>query len=183
VPVVCVYRRAQNPISNRRFQEIRAAYQVTWIESSDVAAIARALDEKKIVALMTDLNTLSGGLQADFLGIAAMGPAGPAKLAMIKNCPLVPAMALRAPGGKVDVHFEVPLYPGDELPAQLARRINAVFEPWILEYAEQYNWLHPRWRARPDGSSWNLEMAPEELLIARKFPCYSPGPRIRSLLL
>jgi lauroyl/myristoyl acyltransferase/acyl carrier protein len=182
VPVVCVYRRAQNPLSNQRFQEIRATYQIEWIEKSDVAGIALALDEKKVVALMTDLNTVSGGLQADFLGIPAMNPAGPAKLAMIKNCPLVPAMALRAPGGRVDVHFEAPIYPGDELPAELTRRINAAFEPWILEYAEQYNWLHPRWRARPDGSSWDLKMPQEELQAARKFPCYEPSARIRSLL-
>ena len=182
VPIVGVYRRAQNPISDRRFQTIRAAYKIEWIESRDVTGIAQALDEKKVVALMTDLNTLSGGLETDFLGVPAMGPSGPARLALLKNCPLVPALALRAADGRVDVHFESPIYPADEPPAQLARRINAVFEPWILEYAEQYNWLHPRWRARPDGSLWDLKTPLAQLLAAKKSPYFEPSPRIRSLL-
>jgi len=182
VPIVGVYRRAQNPISDRRFQTIRAAYKIEWIESRDVTGIAQALDEKKVIALMTDLNTLSGGLETDFLGVPAMGPSGPARLALLKNCPLVPALALRAADGRVDVHFESPIYPADEPPAQLARRINAVFEPWILEYAEQYNWLHPRWRSRPDGSLWDLKTPLAQLLAAKKSPYFEPSPRIRSLL-
>ena len=187
LPIVGVYRRAFNPHSDRVFQEIRSAYGIEWIVSQDVEAISSALRAGKIVGLMTDLNTLSGGTVADFLGLPATCPAGPARLAMLHQVPIVPAVAVRTGEGRICAHFEPPIRPqpgpsSDAAVAQLTRRINAAFEPWILEYAEQYNWLHPRWRARPDGTRWTLEMSEADLARERTSPYVQVTDRVRRLL-
>lgn len=187
LPIVGVYRRAQNPRSDQVFQEIRAAYGIEWIVSKDVEAISRALRAGKIVGLMTDLNTLSGGTVADFLGVPATCPSGPARLALLQNVPLVPAVAVRMGEGRICAHFEHAIRPpqnaySDVETQRLTRQINAHFEPWILEYAEQYNWLHPRWRARPDGSRWNLQMSDTELERERTAPFLRVSDRVRRLL-
>ncbi len=182
VPVVGVYRPAQNPLSNAIFQEIRSTYGIEWIPSNQPQLIVKALEQKKVVGLMSDLNTLSGGIEAEFLGVPALGPAGPAKLAIGKNVPIIPAFAVRTGRNRGTVRFLPPISPEGESPATLARRVNSVFEPWILEFADQYNWLHPRWRTRPDGTAWTLATSMEELISARTGPCYLPAQRIRSLL-
>ncbi len=188
LPVVGVYRRALNPHSDRIFQEIRSAYGIEWIVSKDVEAISRALRAGKIVGLMTDLNTLSGGTVADFLGVPATCPSGPARLAILQGVPIVPAVAVRTGTAHICAHFEAPIRPvqaatySEAAIAQLTRRINAAFEPWILEYAEQYNWLHPRWRARPDGSRWTLAMTEADFARERTSPYLPVADRVRRLL-
>jgi NADPH:quinone reductase-like Zn-dependent oxidoreductase/lauroyl/myristoyl acyltransferase/NADP-dependent 3-hydroxy acid dehydrogenase YdfG len=187
LPIVGVYRRALNPRSDRVFQEIRSAYGIEWIVSKDVEAITRALRAGKIVGLMTDLNTTAGGTVADFLGVPATCPAGPARLALLQNAPILPAVAIRTGAGRISVHFEPAIRPpqndhSDEEVRQLTRRMNAAFEPWILEYAEQYNWLHPRWRNRPDGHRWRLQMSDAELWHERTSPFPAVSERVRRLL-
>ncbi len=182
LPVVGVYRRAFNPLSDRVFQEIRAAYGIEWIDSSDVEAISNAVRAGKIIGLMTDLNTPAGGLVADFLGLAATCPSGPARLAVLHGAPVIPAVAIRSGAGRVAVRFEPPILPvqGESLP-DLTRRINAVFEPWVIEYAEQYNWMHPRWRNRPDGRRWSLRLSDAEMAEERTAPFLTVPERVRKL--
>ena len=141
----------------------------------------------KIVGLMTDLNTLSGGTVADFPGMPATCPSGPAAWQFSTACPSSP----QSQSGPVKAAFAPtrnPIRPlqaatySDAAMAQLTRRINAAFEPWILEYAEQYNWLHPRWRARPDGSRWTLQMTEADLARERTSPCLAVADRVRRLL-
>jgi KDO2-lipid IV(A) lauroyltransferase len=187
LPIVGVYRLAFNPRSNQIFQKIRSAYRIEWIASKDVEGICNALRSGKIVALMTDLNTLSGGTVADFLGVSATCPSGPARLALLQNVPIVPAIAVRTGAGHVRAHFEPAIRPpksdhSSEQISPLTRQINAAFEPWIQEYAEQYNWLHPRWRNRPDGSRWSLQMNDAELYQQRTSPFLAVSDRVRRLL-
>lgn len=183
LPVVGVYRRAFNPLSDRIFQEIRSDYRIEWIASDDADAIASALRAGKILGLMTDLNTIAGGLIADFLGIPASCPAGPARLAILQGAPIVPAVAIRTAPGRVTVQFEPPINPGkSDPPAEITRAINTVFEPWVLEYAEQYNWMHPRWRNRPDGRRWNLRMSEIEFATERTAPFLAVPERVRQVL-
>jgi KDO2-lipid IV(A) lauroyltransferase len=178
-PIACIYRRAHNPLSDREFQKIRESYRIEWIGSDDLAGIASALRDHKIVLMMTDLNTLSGGVAAEFLGLPAMCPAGPALLAMEMQCPIVPCIGIRESVGLAKLHLEpqiqfVPTGTSKDV-ALLTRQINRVFEPWVLEYAEQYNWLHPRWRARPDGTIWKTTDPIESMWAERTAP-FPPLP-------
>lgn len=186
LPLAGVYRRAHNPLADREFQKIRAAYGIRWIRSDRTPEMVSALAEGAILGMMTDLNTFVGAVFADFLGIPASSPAGPAALALHTGAPLVPAVALREENGNTKIVFGQPIEPLGGVTAEniatFTRRINEAFEPWILEYAEQYNWLHPRWRARPDGNTWTLDTPDTEIASARVAPYPALPARLQGFL-
>ncbi|MBF0215022.1 MAG: lysophospholipid acyltransferase family protein [Magnetococcales bacterium] len=184
-PTAILYRHANNPLSEKKFMEMRAGYGVEWISRQNTRAIVRAFQERKVLGFMTDINTRQGGITAPFLGLTAQCPPGPARLALKFQTPLLPVVATRAAPGEAVFRVGEPIEPpaitdGDpEARVQtLTARINAAFVPWIHEYAEQYNWLHARWRARPDGSLWRPETA---LRMDNPVPA-TPSPRVLRLL-
>ena len=185
--LAAVYRKARNPLAERAFQERRSLYGIEWIPSDDSRAITQAVEDRKIVAFMTDLNSYETKVYADFLGVPASFAPGSCALSVLKGAPIVPAVGIRQSGGKVSATFARALRPdigrplGTEI-AKLAADLNAIFTPWILEYAEQYNWLHPRWRCRPDGSLWTLSTPDEVIAAARNAPCPAVPRRVLDLL-
>ncbi|MBE2181076.1 MAG: SDR family NAD(P)-dependent oxidoreductase, partial [Chthoniobacterales bacterium] len=185
--LAAVYRRARNPLAERVFQERRSRYGIEWISSDDTRAITQAVEDRKIVAFMTDLNSYETKIHADFLGVPASCAPGPYALSVLKGAPIVPAVGIRQSPGKVSATFARALWPDTGRPVQaeiarLAADLNAVFTPWILEYAEQYNWLHPRWRCRPDGSLWTLQTPEGVIARERTAPCPAVPRRVLDLL-
>lgn len=185
--LAAVYRKARNPLAERVFQERRSRYGIEWIPSGDARAIAQALDDRKIVAFMTDLNSYETKLFTSFLGVPASCAPGPYALAALKNAPVIPAVGIRKSATKVAATFTPALWPDATQPlaaeiSRLATAVNDTFGPWILEYAEQYNWLHPRWRCRPDGSVWTLRTPASEISARRTGPCPRLPDRVRALL-
>lgn len=193
LPLGVVYRHANNPLSEREFIEVRNPYGVQWIRRDDPRSMLRVLQEKKVLVLMTDINQRQGGITAPFLGVPAACPVGAARLAMRFQCPLVPGICLREGPGQVSFHFAPAIEPmsgqhNAELLATLTTRINSSFATWVHTYAEQYNWLHARWRSRPDGTLWTIKtkQAKAELLAtlraARTVPYPHLSARIQQLL-
>jgi len=185
--LAAVYRKARNPMAERVFQERRAHYGIEWIPSGDSRAITRAVDERKIVAFMTDLNTYGNPIFSDFLGVPASCAAGPYALSVLKGAPIIPAVGIRESAARVSATFAPPIWPEMDRPIQgeisrLAAQLNGTFAPWILEYAEQYNWLHPRWRHRPDRSVWTLRTAEAEMAAARTTPYAVPSARLLGVI-
>ncbi|MEO5347185.1 MAG: lysophospholipid acyltransferase family protein [Magnetococcus sp. YQC-9] len=181
-PTAILYRHANNPLSEKRFIELRAGYGVEWISRQDTREIVRAFQARKVVGFMTDINTREGGITAPFLGVPAQCPPGPARLALKFNTPLVPIIATREGLGRAIFRVGEPIEPqaggtSEERVIALTEAINAAFTTWVHEYAEQYNWLHARWRARPDGSLWR----PEQAWRANPTPA-EPSERIMRLL-
>jgi lauroyl/myristoyl acyltransferase len=185
-PIVCVYRRAHNPLSDQEFQKVRAGYGIEWVRSDDSGGIVSALRDRKMILMMTDLNMLSGGVAAEFLGVPAMCPTGPALLALEMRCPVIPCIAIRENNKATRLHIEPQIQfdstgsPKDV--AWLTRRINQTFEPWVLQYAEQYNWLHPRWRARPNGRTWKISDPVESMWAERTAPFPALSERIQKII-
>ncbi|MBF0626354.1 MAG: lysophospholipid acyltransferase family protein [Magnetococcales bacterium] len=180
LPLAVVYRHANNPLSERLFQAARAQYGVTLIRRGDQRAILAALKAGDALSLMVDINTRQGGIVAPFLGLPALCPAGPARLAARYQCPVVPAVGIREAPGRVSMAVGEPLAPpparadAEEL-AAFTGRINRAFEPWILAHPEQYNWLHARWRSRPDGRLLRPD-APLPPLWAQRDAPHPPFP-------
>lgn len=182
--VAVTYRRADNAGSERQFAAARAEYPVEWIEKRDTFAMARALRRGKLLVLMTDLNTTRGGVEADFLGLPARSPSGLSRLARRLGCAVVPAVAVRRAPGHATIELLPALSPAgaSDNDGRFVTALNRGFEPWIVDYAEQYNWLHPRWRHRPDGRVWRPDDPLAEQLAARTRPFVSLSPRVRALL-
>lgn len=192
-PLGVVYRHANNPRSEAAFSAIRASYDVEWIRRDESRKVLRVLQEKKILLLMADINQRQGGIAAPFLDIPAMSPVGAARLAARFQCPVVPGVCLREGLGQVRFLFAPPIDPltgavTTESLATMTARINGAFDTWIHTYAEQYNWLHARWRSRPDGTLWHIPtpQASDTLLAslhaARTTPYPALSPRITRLL-
>jgi lauroyl/myristoyl acyltransferase len=135
---------------------------------------------------MTDLNYPIGGVMASFLGIPASCPPGPAKMALRFGTPIIPVVSLRTAIGESMIHLlpqvEVDDLKGEQSVQVLTERLNRAFEPWIINYAEQYYWIYPRWRVRPEGREWTLDQPTEEVSAERKNPPHSLPPRVRDLL-
>ena len=187
LPTAVVYRHANNPLSEQLFKKARGPYGVTWIRRGDSRGAVRALQQKKLLVLMTDINQRRGGVVAPFLGLPAMCPEGPARLALRFGCPVVPAVVIRVGPGRVVALMGPPIEPpadprDDGAVMALTVRINQAFEEWIHQFAEQYNWLHARWRTRPDGSLWRSDDCLDVLLRTRTVPHPPLSDRVRSLL-
>jgi len=188
VPIVVVFRKAYNPMSDREFMKIRSSYDVEWVPEDDARAIIRALQEHKVLILMTDLDTPHGGIPAAFLGVEAMCPPGPAHLALRYHPLIVPMVSIRTGIGKASLIVEHPIDPDQfaDRPGaakEITSAVNSIFEKWIVQYPEQYNWLHPRWESRPDGSRWKLRDATELLWASPKRHDFPVSPsRVYTLL-
>jgi KDO2-lipid IV(A) lauroyltransferase len=182
-----VYR----PTKSRRCDELsltaRAFTGAEFIPKADVWAIRRALGRKRLILLAADMNMTSGGVPVPFLGTPAMSPSGPARLALRSGAPVVPVLTSRAGPGRVCVRFGAALDPAESVGAEdpvghLTARVHEIFEPAILEHAEQYNWLHPRWRTRPEGPAWTLADPIESLWEERVTPFARLPERVMSRL-
>ena len=188
VPLAVVTRKAFNPMSDREFMAVRSPYGAEWIEEHDGRSIIRALQQHKVIVLLVDLDTEEGGIPASFLGVEAMCPPGVPHLALRYSPLVVPCVSLRTGTGKVTFIVEEPIDPGDysshpEPERKITDTLNSIFEKWIWQYPEQYNWLHPRWESRPDGSKWRLNDPMEKLWKSRTADAFPVLPlRVFELL-
>lgn len=142
-----------------------------------------ALREGAGVGLLIDQNTLDGPVFADFLGFPAASPPGAAALALATDSPVMLAVAIRRPDGKHRLIFHKPfelIRTGDRRAdiAANTRQYMAAIERYVLEYPDQYNWPHPRWRFRPDGSFWTRHMPIEKAAAERTGPPLKPLGRL-----
>lgn len=182
-PIHVVYRHANNPLSERIFMTARAAYGVHWIRRDAPRQMIQALKQKEILVLMTDINQRRDGIVAPFLGIPALCPAGAARLAQRFNAPVVPMVSLRTAPGQI-VTLCAPIIEPSAFQDEIAMttQINQSVEGWIHTYAEQYNWLHARWRSRPDGTLWQTKTPMALLQAARITPHATLSDRVLRLL-
>jgi KDO2-lipid IV(A) lauroyltransferase len=161
LPTALVYRPARDARVRRLLHEARAGWGVRWIGLDDAWSAVRALRDGHVLCLLCDQCPGDRGVTAEFLGVPVRFPQGPARLGLRLGSPLVPVVHIREGPGRVRVHCEPPIDPRPSRDARapashLTRRLAAAFEPWVVEYAEQYNWCYPIWRQRPGGGHWRL---------------------------
>jgi len=113
-------------------------------------ALANVMDEDGKVGLLVD-QYFHRGIEVTFLGHETLANHLLAKLARQYNCPIYPARCIRLPDGRFRISIEKPL----ELPFDkngkldiqaLTQDVNDVVGRWVIEYPEQWLWLHKRWR-------------------------------------
>jgi Kdo2-lipid IVA lauroyltransferase/acyltransferase len=145
------------PLDNRlldAFIEHRRALRGNGIISKREAAreILRALKAGNAVGILIDQNTSAGeGVFVDFFGKKACAGSGFAKLAHHSGAAVVPGYALWSEAErKYVLRFdpEIPMT-GDVISD--TQRIHAHLENVIRKNADQYLWIHRRWKTRPPG--------------------------------
>lgn len=151
VPLLQVYRAANNPLTEDLLQRLRAPVGGRHVPKGAKAAreILSALRSGESVAMLVD-QKLNTGLAVPFFGRDAMTAPAIAELALRLDCPLVPARVDRLGGARFRVTVEEPFRlekTGDKAADVMAglRRINSVLETWIRARPDHWFWVHRRW--------------------------------------
>jgi KDO2-lipid IV(A) lauroyltransferase len=151
-----VLRRLDNVVLDRLFQRFRMVPGGRVIEKRGAAfAALAALRAGQNVALLADENAGRRGEWIPFFGREASTHRLPALLACQTGSPVVVAVAVRRPGGRLLTRLatiEPPAVPEVASIAAISRSIAVIFERWIREDPLQWRWIHWRWKHRPDGS-------------------------------
>ncbi|MGH7910396.1 MAG: lysophospholipid acyltransferase family protein [Candidatus Dormibacteraceae bacterium] len=106
-----------------------------------VREIYQALDGNGIVALLCDLPH-GPGPEVSFFGLRATVPAGPASIAIRRQCPILPAYVHRVEGNRHRVHVDPPIAPptqrGRESEQALMQEVVHHFEGFIHQHPDQW---------------------------------------------
>jgi KDO2-lipid IV(A) lauroyltransferase len=152
-PMHIVVRPIDNPRVDAMVEQRRALSGNHIIEKKDAARdILRALKAGDAVGILIDQNTApEEGVFIDFFGIKACAGAAFARLAHHSGAAVVPGFALWS---EEEQRYVLRFDPIIEMTGDVledTQRIHAHLENVILQHADQYLWIHRRWKTRPPG--------------------------------
>ncbi|MFN8546977.1 MAG: lysophospholipid acyltransferase family protein [Candidatus Eisenbacteria bacterium] len=188
LPVTVVYQPPADPRLEAAFAAARAGSEIEWIPLLRPLHAVRALQRGRLLALMLDSDLGNARVQASFLGVSARLPAGVARLALRFGVPIIPALAARVEDGVAELRVGEPIFATASLDAAAAEttgittRVCSALEPWVHEFAEQYDWTNPVWRDRPDGRRWTLREPIESHWRERETEFSAVSVRVRRLI-
>ena len=146
-----MYRQNENPVLEYLISRHRGRHLQSVIARNDTRKMIRVLKGDGSVWFAPDQNYAhKGKVFADFMGIPAATHTATSRFARSTGARVIPFVLFRVAGG-YRLHIEAPLddFPSDD-PQHDAERINALFGDWVRMAPEQYNWIHRRFKTRPD---------------------------------
>jgi KDO2-lipid IV(A) lauroyltransferase len=156
-PLSPVVRSLDNPLLDRRSSRLRGRFGERLIRKSGaLLGILRELRAGRRVAIVADQSAPAAEGYRPFFGVAASTYSQYAKLLVRQGCSVVFAVCLRD-GFTFRFHTRsrVLRVPGDgsleERAAALVQSYLDALEDAIRAHAEQYLWMHRRYKVRPDG--------------------------------
>ncbi|WP_374632571.1 lauroyl acyltransferase [Ferrovibrio sp.] len=151
LPMVLVYRAANNPLTEELLQSLRAPIGAKHVPKGVRAARAllQALHANQSLGMLVDQKQ-NTGIPVPFFGQDAMTAPAIAELALRMQCPVIPVRVIRLDGGRFRIEVSEPLHlpaSGDRDADVLAvlKHINTVLEGWIRERPDHWFWVHRRW--------------------------------------
>lgn len=129
---------------------------VTTIDRSEgPRPILKALKKNGLVGILPDQDVDSvRGIFVNFFGELAYTPTGPVSLARAAKAPVLLCLMVRENGKhRLIVDDSIALTITDNKDEDLktnTQRWSKTLESYIRKYPEQWVWLHPRWKTRPD---------------------------------
>jgi KDO2-lipid IV(A) lauroyltransferase len=149
----CLYRDPNNPVIAAQMRVQRERHVTIAIHFDDLKGLIRALRSGEAIWYAPDQGkrtTLSEILP--FFGVPAITNTATAKLAAMTRSPVVPYFARREKDGS----YTLTVLPAlDNFPtadgAADAVRINRLIEEHVRQAADQYFWVHKRFKARGPG--------------------------------
>ena len=147
LPLVLIYRAANNPFSDRIIRYIRSRYNHSMYGKGREGAQAslKALKEKLGVGMLVD-QKMNDGSPIPFMGHEAMTATAAAQMAIRFQVPIILARVVRLGGA----HFHVTMMPAVQYAPDTDARaamleLHHHFERWIRERPAQWFWVHNRW--------------------------------------
>lgn len=151
-PSHAMYRPNENPVLEYLIGRYRGQHLEGIIRRDDVRGMIQVLKAGGHVWFAPDQNYAhKGKVFADFMGVSAATHTATSRFARSTGARVIPFVLFRVPGG-YHLRIESPLddFPTGDL-VRDAGRINAQFAAWVQVAPEQYNWIHRRFKTRPDG--------------------------------
>lgn len=151
LPLVQVYRAANNPLTEEILQNLRSAVGGRLVPKGMQAAreLLKALKQNESLAMLVD-QKLTTGIAVPFFGRDAMTAPAIAELALRADCLIVPAYVERLGGARFRVTVEAPIRPvksgereRDIYDTML--QVNRKIESWIRARPDHWFWVHRRW--------------------------------------
>jgi KDO2-lipid IV(A) lauroyltransferase len=114
--------------------------------------IIRALNNNRLVAMLSDQDAGSDGTIVQFFDRPASTPKGPAAFALKMNCPIIMAFIIRQSGSKQRIVLEEPISgkrTGDKERdiRDLTQAYTSLLEDYIRRYPDHWFWPHRRWKS------------------------------------
>jgi KDO2-lipid IV(A) lauroyltransferase len=151
-PSHAMYRTNENPVLQRMLERYRSKHTLGIIARDDVRGMIRALRAGEGVWFAPDQNFAQGGVFADFMGIPAATITATSRFAKMTGARVIPFVLLRIDGGyRLIIEPELADFPSADV-QQDTQRINDIYTRWVAMAPEQYNWIHRRFKTRPDGA-------------------------------
>jgi KDO2-lipid IV(A) lauroyltransferase len=151
LPLVQVYRAANNPLTEDLLQSLRQAVGGRLVPKGMQAAreLIKALRQNESLAMLVD-QKLTTGVAVPFFGRDAMTAPAIAELALRAGCPVVPAYVERLGGAHFRVTVEAPIILEDTGNREQdvyngLLLINRTIESWIRKRPDHWFWVHRRW--------------------------------------
>jgi KDO2-lipid IV(A) lauroyltransferase len=155
--VAIVQRPNRNPVLDNAVAARRQRFGNRTVAHKGAAReVIRLLRNDWMVAVPLDLDTRHG-VFVDFFGMPAATSAALARIAMATGAPVLPAFMVRE--GQTPRH-RITFLPVIELHSTGDRRecvgantqsFTSVIEAMIRLHPDHWNWIHRRWKTRPDG--------------------------------
>lgn len=148
VPLTVVTKALSSPRLNQIWMQSRLTSGLRLLPPrGSIKQIVKSLRQGEVVGLVVDQRTSKeeGGELIPFFGKNAWTTLAPAVVAARTNAALIPVFSYRQSDGTHVVHIGNEIERGLSSRATMAR-VNKLLERWIRNHAEQWLWLHERWR-------------------------------------
>lgn len=153
-PMAVMGARIYDPRLNDLITKNRRLLNVTYLErDDDLRAVLRHLKAGRAFGVLCDLDTRVESEFINFFGRPAKTPAGPFRLGVRLNVPLIPIFTVRTARGVQAVTVHPPIEPQGSTPreqvAHAMNEYNRLLESLVLADPGQWIWMHERWKSRP----------------------------------
>lgn len=150
-PLALVYRKSNNPFSEKIIIRVRNNYQASAIPKGSVGArkLINAVKNGGKIGMLIDQKQ-NDGIDVPFFGTKVKTASAIAHLALKYDCTLIPTQVIRTDGANFKVIIHPPMKfkkTGNRTKdiLDIMTRINTYIEDWIRQNPAQWLWLHNRW--------------------------------------
>ena len=158
VPVAAVARDVRSTALNAVLVEQRRRVGVTTLSRQrSLRGIVSVLNGNGVLAILPDVDTAVRGVFVDWFGRPALTPIGPVAISRKYGAPTVPVFLRRVEACRHRLEISPAIeWPRDgesdeDVEANTAG-IADVIQDQIRSAPEQWIWMHPRWKTRPEMS-------------------------------
>jgi KDO2-lipid IV(A) lauroyltransferase len=151
-----MYRPHENPVVQYFLETYRTKRAAAPITKDDVRSMIKTLRQNRGVWFAPDQNfSQKGGVFSNFFNQPAASNPATSRFAALTGAAVVPYVLLRKSDGtgyEMTVEPMLEDFPSDDSVAD-TQRITDHIERWARTAPEQYNWVHRRFKTRPEGMS------------------------------